>query len=481
MADRDPPQPTRRSARIAAGIHKPETFTPPVPVERKRRTRAPAKEKVAVEKKPRATEEGSVTEEEKEEVAIKVEAVAPPPSASTSATSTVSSVTTPTAAPAPPPPAPAPTPSPQITIDDDDEEGDEDEDDEDAEEDDEEEEEEETPKPTKKAPAKKAAAPAKEKKPPAKKATRGKKKKEEEEEEGEAIEIADPEPGEKRQRAWRASASQATLARISRAVNQRLYLISSEKVDAYNRTFAVLGSTGNVYDVHIGSLVRCTCPDHGNGNLCKHIIFCMIKVLKQPRKSKYVYQTALLKKELLEIYTKADRDSVLGVLADAEVRKTYAAVTGRDDMVVEDTPAATSTAAAAPAPPAPKTATRKEVEGDCPVCFEDLNNGDPLLWCQWGCGKSIHAECWGQWKTRSTTCVWCRTEFEKPPPGAEPAAPAPAPAAPAKRGKTGAKPKVAHVGGYVNLGDYQHDKKGKPKETFVSRPWWRYRYGGCWE
>jgi hypothetical protein len=66
--------------------------------------------------------------------------------------------------------------------------------------------------------------------------------------------------------------SRKMMDRIERARTQRMFLIRREKVSDCESKFAVLGSTGNVYDVVIDSTPRCTCPDNVNGYLCKHIV-----------------------------------------------------------------------------------------------------------------------------------------------------------------------------------------------------------------
>lgn len=56
--------------------------------------------------------------------------------------------------------------------------------------------------------------------------------------------------------------------RIDRALAQRLFLISRRdvsKLDDLGCAFAVLGTTGNVYDVLIGKTPHCSCPDFGKG------------------------------------------------------------------------------------------------------------------------------------------------------------------------------------------------------------------------
>jgi uncharacterized Zn finger protein len=53
-----------------------------------------------------------------------------------------------------------------------------------------------------------------------------------------------------------------------------------------------------VYDVTISRRPHCSCPDHANGNLCKHILFVMLRVLKLSTTNPLVWQKALLTKEV---------------------------------------------------------------------------------------------------------------------------------------------------------------------------------------
>lgn len=37
------------------------------------------------------------------------------------------------------------------------------------------------------------------------------------------------------------------------------------------------------------------------------------------------------------------------------------------------------------------------IEGDCPICCEDLTHGIEISWCQGQCGQNFHADCVGLW------------------------------------------------------------------------------------
>lgn len=62
--------------------------------------------------------------------------------------------------------------------------------------------------------------------------------------------------------------------------------------------FSVLGATANVYSVTVGKHPNCTCPDFQRGNLCKHYLFVMLRVLRLDRSDPLVWQKALLKAEV---------------------------------------------------------------------------------------------------------------------------------------------------------------------------------------
>jgi hypothetical protein len=88
---------------------------------------------------------------------------------------------------------------------------------------------------------------------------------------------APPPPQEKRAARYRSKPPEGVMARIHRAISQRLYLLdqrdtsggggtgtsvgtSARPGQQMSRHYAVLGSTGNVYDVDICQKPCCTCP-----------------------------------------------------------------------------------------------------------------------------------------------------------------------------------------------------------------------------
>jgi hypothetical protein len=72
---------------------------------------------------------------------------------------------------------------------------------------------------------------------------------------------------------------------------------------------------------------------------------------------------------------------------------------------------------------------RKPVEGDCPICFCEMDQegegGEPVVWCRAACGQNVHKGCFETWaatKRRQAgeggnaasevTCPYCRSVWE---------------------------------------------------------------------
>eukprot|EP00878_Enallax_costatus_P008630 GHUV01009023.1.p1 GENE.GHUV01009023.1~~GHUV01009023.1.p1 ORF type:complete len:344 (+),score=82.61 GHUV01009023.1:103-1134(+) len=194
------------------------------------------------------------------------------------------------------------------------------------------------------------------------------------------------EPAEKRTNAagvtvrFSAQPSQAIYQRIQRALpgsGHRMFLINTKELapagapGGRSQEFAVLGATGNVYNVTISRHPHCTCPDHAKGNLCKHILFVMLRVLKLATDNPLVWQKALLTKEVEEVLSGAHSQGVghlAGVLADDQVRQAYAAAAGQEGAEEETAPSG-----------------RRPVEGDCAICFDELKVGCWLGCSNWWC------------------------------------------------------------------------------------------------
>lgn len=191
---------------------------------------------------------------------------------------------------------------------------------------------------------------------------------------------------EKRLRAFRSHAPKTFLQKLERAQTQRMVVVDrrrSGEGTALQEEIDVVGTTGNIYTVTIGSVPRCTCPDHIKGNECKHKVYALSTVLRAPYE--YQYQRGLLSNELEEVFANAPP---------------IPHASGRNDKDDDG------------------DGKRKPIEGECPICYMDLDeSNNEIVWCKVGCGNNMHKECFSQWaasqRGKEVKCVYCRTPWHR--------------------------------------------------------------------
>ncbi|RXW14068.1 hypothetical protein EST38_g11788 [Candolleomyces aberdarensis] len=218
---------------------------------------------------------------------------------------------------------------------------------------------------------------------------------------------------EKRAARFKAACPQNIMDRLERVRTQTFFMVDRRRNDGELREeFSVLGSTGNVYTITIGTTPKCNCPDAGKGNHCKHIV---------PQSSNLWYQKyepsslqtisllisitsftrALLTSELETIF--ANAPAAPNAVTNRRVQEVYARATGK---------------ASEPASATPDSKKIPEEEDDCPICYETMYQAkeDKLVWCE-ECGNALHKECFAQWRATSSragkelTCVYCRSKW----------------------------------------------------------------------
>merc|ERR1719193_193277 len=207
----------------------------------------------------------------------------------------------------------------------------------------------------------------------------------------------------KRLHPFRSKCPAKILDRIYRAQNQRMFMISCEELDDEKRKYAVLGSTGNIYNVTITLKPKCTCPDYlTRGDCCKHILLVYLKVLRCGANSPHIYQKALLSSEVKEIFQNAP-PVLIGVLANDAVRLRYCELTGK---TFEGNSSSE------------EKGKQRDLGGDCPVCMEECDESQrsQVAYCK-QCGNNIHKDCLANWKRgcknqgNPVTCVYCRAPW----------------------------------------------------------------------
>ncbi|RKP10441.1 hypothetical protein THASP1DRAFT_27768 [Thamnocephalis sphaerospora] len=211
------------------------------------------------------------------------------------------------------------------------------------------------------------------------------------------------------------TASQHVVDRIRRALRQRMYLIKCDDMMGLQQVFHVLGSTSNVYKVTIGEIPSCTCPDRRRhvDSPCKHLLFVMLKVLRRSANDPVIWQRALLPSELRQIY--ANRTQGHPFMASAAVRREFNRIHG----IQNEPDLVTDGAAADSKEPAVKDGVaQRPIEGDCPICYDELlpNDKAGIVWCRAACGINLHAACFERWRSVArggeVTCVHCRAPWK---------------------------------------------------------------------
>lgn len=57
-----------------------------------------------------------------------------------------------------------------------------------------------------------------------------------------------------------------------------------------------------------------------------------------------------------------------------------------------------------------KQCNRREIDGDCAICYEKLQENYDIVWHEFGCGNAIHDKCLKEWFVKGNTesCPHCR-------------------------------------------------------------------------
>jgi hypothetical protein len=289
-------------------------------------------------------------------------------------------------------------------------------------------------------------------------------------------------PVEKRARRYRSKCPDKLQERIQRAATQRLYLVRRDEVNVdldanddadandndndgeckYKCNFVVLGSTGNVYTVTLQDVPHCTCPDFARKqDLCKHVLFVYLKVVGLPVSNPLVYQKALLRTDLREIFSILSQRRVGGtvasVLANDRVRESYARLEGGETALEEGDLTDQVTRV--------KRRALDEGESDCPICFDPMSGGADTTFCRAMCGNNFHAECIRIWlrEQRDKTCPNCRQPWDDG-------------KATALQHQHQGQQSPKSPEGYVNLGTIQGQPSTRDTSTYRSSPYKRNRY-----
>ena len=189
--------------------------------------------------------------------------------------------------------------------------------------------------------------------------------------------------------------------RINRALTQRLFVINAyvDKEDCnnsnttesklgYRMKFDIMGATGNAYTVIIQPVPKCNCPDFTiRGNRCKHVYFTILKILRlsQDFACKVYYSD----EDLEMMVGKLSHVPTL-LVVNKSIRNKLEILRGN-----------------------PSPVEKKSTDDLCLICMDELDNGDPLIYCEYSCGKPIHKECFEYYASkRGRKCLTCFSSMD---------------------------------------------------------------------
>lgn len=237
---------------------------------------------------------------------------------------------------------------------------------------------------------------------------------------------------------------------LNRALNERMYFLSildepSEQVDteggpsdadkdkilsAKESCFLLTGQTGKLYTVRLpmkrGGRPRCNCPDHLiRKRVCKHILFIAHRVLKLPNSSgsndddeiRPSNGFAELSGRHREI-----RDAVANLRPDSSVRAPTAVQRAFELSVAPELLQGHGARSKTGAEKAQTRVEPRKVEAgdECPICCEQFETDESMLFCTKGCGKGVHEDCMRRYAEAASgghgtvRCVFCRAEWVFP-------------------------------------------------------------------
>jgi len=169
----------------------------------------------------------------------------------------------------------------------------------------------------------------------------------------------------------------------------KFYLVQTSGPTSY----VVKGALDTKFKVFLGNPHGCSCK---RGNLCVHILFVLLKVLRVSEDDPLVWQSCLIERELDQI-----------LRGKVQLRVTKRQYLKKRPCVLAEK----STC---------KVVEKKEFSGDdvCPICQDSLQCGNERTsHCRSGCGNSMHSKCMKIWADHqvqignTVTCPLCRCDW----------------------------------------------------------------------
>ena len=190
---------------------------------------------------------------------------------------------------------------------------------------------------------------------------------------------------------YRARAPPAVQALIEEAPYSRLFVLA----DPGPTSFVLRGETPRRFKVSIGETHSCSC--HAGNELCQHVLFVLTRVFRMPAANPLIWQLSLTEREIAEL------------------------MRGRVNIHTRPPPRAAPAAGEEGADGESSDVERKELgEDPCPICYDDMAEGQEITFCKKACGNNVHTKCMRMWADNriasgdEVTCPMCRTGWGVP-------------------------------------------------------------------
>uniref|UniRef100_K3WLS0 SWIM-type domain-containing protein n=1 Tax=Globisporangium ultimum (strain ATCC 200006 / CBS 805.95 / DAOM BR144) TaxID=431595 RepID=K3WLS0_GLOUD len=183
---------------------------------------------------------------------------------------------------------------------------------------------------------------------------------------------------------YRAKVPEQIRMRIEQTLATTMYLVQTTGPTSY-----VIQEQNNEtkHKILIGSLQNCSCGDR---DVCVHILFVMLKILRVPATTPVVWQKSLIDSEVGE----KCRFYEIEMLLRGDYREQSRAAPSKTMSSFLRKRKDTSGVPLADTSNEAEVERHELVEGEvCAICQEDMADNQPLTFCRKGCGNNFHVEC----------------------------------------------------------------------------------------
>ncbi len=169
--------------------------------------------------------------------------------------------------------------------------------------------------------------------------------------------------------------------RFSKALNERIYLLSASQLLNEEWNFNIRGQSNKVYkQILTSTKFSCACPDHClRKGFCKHLLFLFCRVS---------LNTTLAKELFLK--NKEWDDATFTIINKSLIERLKHRIETNK----------------------PKEITSNAIGNDCSICFEEMKTGEVFSQCLTTCKNYFHEDCINLWlNSGHDTCPLCRGEW----------------------------------------------------------------------